>query len=231
MVVLSFISCEKSKSDNPLFNNKSEEVVVENLKQSYGLDKFDVSSTNEEQTNILNSLNVSSRLFNKIENNLELTNARLFVNQDENIVLAIFRFKNDINKFYAVKGTFSKSSFTINNEYLYGREMVNSNNGRIILTNNDEALEISYSNGLRTIKNMNFTEATFNVIQVTDCQGNHGGTGFCQREPGESFSACYNAETAEFCDSFISCIALNTNPTVPILIASACSCSATQCPR
>jgi hypothetical protein len=209
---------------------KSDKTVVESLKQSYGLDKFDVSSTNEERVTIINSLTTSSRLFNKIKNKLEVNYARLFVRLDDSMVLVIFRFKNDSNKFFAIKGSLSKSRFTIDNEYLYGREMINSNNVRIILTNNDEAIEISYSNGVRTTNGIDFAEATFNLIQVSDCHGNHGGIGFCPREPGESFSACYNAETAEFCESFISCIALHTNPTVAILIASACSCSARQCP-
>lgn len=54
----------------------------------------------------------------------------------------------------------------------------------------------------------------------------HGGNGFCQREAGESFSTCFKAETDEFCDSFISCIALATQPAVSIVIALACSCHA-----
>ncbi len=43
---------------------------------------------------------------------------------------------------------------------------------------------------------------------------------------GESFGTCYRAESDEFCDSFVSCVALATQPSVAILIAIACSCNA-----
>ena len=64
---------------------------------------------------------------------------------------------------------------------------------------------------------------------MKDCMGNHGGTGFCQRQPGERFSSCYKAEKDEFCDSFVSCLAVDLLPPVMLLIAAACSCNATPC--
>ena len=86
-------------------------------------------------------------------------------------------------------------------------------------------------NGTENIQSINNTDAEveFNIIQTKDCAGRHGGTGFCQLEPNETFPACYNAEKEEFCTDIISCLALDTNPTILILIAAACSCDATIC--
>lgn len=64
---------------------------------------------------------------------------------------------------------------------------------------------------------------------VDDCYGNHGGTGFCQREPGESTSVCYKAEVDEFCDDLLGCEGL-LYWQVHALILASCSCSATLCP-
>lgn len=230
IVAIPFFSCKKNKSGNTRSNSETEKELIKNLKQSYRLDMFDISPTNEQQSKLFNSLKTSSTIFDRINEDLDLENVRLFVNQNENISIAIFRFEDDFNKFFAVSGSFSQNRFTINNECLYGREMHTTKNGRIVLTNNNEAIEIKFENGLHSINNLNINIAIANIIQASDCHGNHGGIGFCQREPGESFSTCYSAELNEFCNSFISCIALSTNPQVSILIALACTCSATQCP-
>lgn len=229
-IAIPFFACKKNKSGKTQFNSKTEKELIEYLKQSYRIDMFDVSPTNEQQSKLLNSLKTFSTIYDRIDENLDLDKVRLFVNQNENISIAIFRFENDLNKFFAVSGSFSQNRFIINNECFYGREMHTPKNGRIILTNNNEAIEIKFDNGIHTINNLNINTAIANIIQASDCHGNHGGIGFCQREPGESFNTCYSAELNEFCNSFISCIALSTNPQVSILIALACTCSATQCP-
>lgn len=50
------------------------------------------------------------------------------------------------------------------------------------------------------------------------------GSGFCQRQGGESFGNCFSREVSEFCDGFVSAVAFSTNPSISVLIAAACSC-------
>lgn len=45
----------------------------------------------------------------------------------------------------------------------------------------------------------------------------------CQREEGETTSACYKREVEEFCDGFIGCVAL-TQVSVHVLILALCTC-------
>ncbi|WP_417431830.1 hypothetical protein [Halpernia sp.] len=47
---------------------------------------------------------------------------------------------------------------------------------------------------------------------------------FCQRTTSETFNECFNRESAEFCDSFISTAAYVTHPEIAVLIAAGCSC-------
>jgi hypothetical protein len=231
VIILSvFAACQKKKVDNTLFSSKTEHTLVLSLQKAYGLNVFDIEATTEQKSIIIGSLQDSKYLYGKLKKRIDESSIRLFINSSENNVISVFRFLNDNNRYYAVKGSFSKNEFYPANEYLYGRTIEDSNNGQIVLINNQEALEINFVNGKHSINNLGKENAEFKIIQANDCQGNHGGTGFCQREPGESFGSCYNAESDEFCDSFISCIALNTNPTVPILLATACSCTATLCP-
>jgi hypothetical protein len=45
----------------------------------------------------------------------------------------------------------------------------------------------------------------------------------CEKHPeGETFKECYNREKEEFCDGFWTCLALDTQPIVVILIALHC---------
>lgn len=141
-IAIPFFACKKNTSGKTQFNSKTEKELIEYLKQSYRIDMFDVSPTNEQQSMLFNSLKTFSTIYDRIDENLDLDKVRLFVNQNENISIAIFRFETDLNKFFAVSGSFSKNRFIINNVCLYGREMHTQKNGRIILTNNNEAIEI-----------------------------------------------------------------------------------------
>ena len=47
---------------------------------------------------------------------------------------------------------------------------------------------------------------------------------FCLRKSGEGTKECYKREVDEFCDGFIGCAALVTNPTIHLLILAMCSC-------
>jgi hypothetical protein len=130
-----------------------------------------------------------------------------------NVVIYMARFKENPHKIYAVN--------TLGNEILYSSDMKDEKNGSIGLMKNGEAIVIEFNNGAKTVKDI-----SNNQFQARYASEYHGGSGFCQREKGESFGACFNAESDEFCDSFFSCVALATQPPVAILIGLACSCNA-----
>jgi hypothetical protein len=117
----------------------------------------------------------------------------------------------------------------ITNDFLYGRKLKDKENGQIIITNNNDATLINIVNGVQTYSPIESQSIEFKALQMKDCEGNHGGTGFCQRQAGERFSDCYKSEKDEFCDGFWSCIAVDTQPQVMLLIAAACSCGASPC--
>jgi hypothetical protein len=131
----------------------------------------------------------------------------------QNVAIFMVRFKDDPNKIYAVN--------TLGNELLYSASMKDAKNGTIGILKKDEAITIEFKDGAKVIKDI--SNEQFESRFATDY---HGGSGFCQREKGESFGACYKAESDEFCDSFISCVALATQPSVAIIIGLACSCNA-----
>jgi ribosomal protein L21E len=131
----------------------------------------------------------------------------------QNVEIYMTRFKDNPHKIYAIS--------SLGNEILYSADMKNEKNGSIGLMKNGEAIVIEFKNGNKVIRDI--TRGQFQSRYATEY---HGGTGFCQRENGESFGTCYRAESDQFCDSFVSCVALATQPSVAILIAIACSCNA-----
>lgn len=229
-LIILMVGCQKTKTDPPTFDKEKDVNLISSLKKAYGLTSFNVDPSQTQRDLIFSALSTSNGLYNKIASKIQKTSIKLFENKSEGITIAIMRFEESPEKYYSIKGTFSKGVFNITNEFLFGRKLIDKNNGQIVITNNNEATLINFENGIETISQIGYEEAEYSIIQVNDCLGNHGGTGFCQREPGESFSACYNAEKAEFCTGFFSCLALDTVASVLILIASACSCGATLCP-
>jgi hypothetical protein len=131
----------------------------------------------------------------------------------QNVKIYMANFKNNPNKMYAVS---SKGD-----EMFYVGKMKDQANGEIAVLKGNEAVIISVVSGKTTITGLD-KEQWANHFALARHGGGPGE--FCQREPGESFSACYKAEADEFCDSFISCIAVNTQPQVVLLIAASCSC-------
>jgi hypothetical protein len=210
--------------------NENESTLAAAVAKHFHLSIFDKKATTNDVEQIVSSLQKSGNLYRKIAQLIDFENVRLFIDSDRNKTTAIFKFKETDDKYYSVNGSFNKTGFYLEDELLYGRDKITDENGSVYIIKNNEAIEINYQNGSRSINEVNTSKAEFQIIQATDCQGNHGGTGFCQREAGESYGACYNAETAEFCDSFVSCVALATNPTISVLIGLACSCSARPCP-
>ena len=151
------------------------------------------------------------QMFGKVRHQLDLTKITQ-VTGAENVQILTAPFKDDPNKVYGIN--------TLGNEIFYTAQKDDEKNGSITLIKNDDALLIEFVDGNRTIRDMKQPEYEQRLVSAF-----HGGPGFCQRQKGESFGTCFRAESDEFCDSFISCIALNTQPTVLILIGLACSCN------
>ncbi|MBA4140362.1 MAG: hypothetical protein H0X70_07625 [Segetibacter sp.] len=152
------------------------------------------------------------KMFTTLKHYLDVTKIEQVVGA-ENVRIYMARFKDNPNKIYAVS--------SLGNEILYSGNMRDEKNGSIGLMKDGEAIVIEFDDGNKVIKDI--TNDQFQNKYATEF---HGGDGFCQREAGESFGTCYRAESDEFCDSFISCVALATQASVAILLAIACSCNA-----
>jgi hypothetical protein len=151
-------------------------------------------------------------IFSQLSFNLDLSQITTTIGTD-NVIIYMARFKNNPKKIYAVN--------TLGSELLYSNMMKDDKNGTIGIMKNGEAIVIEFKDGVKAIRDIKGDE-----FENKFAKEYHGGSGFCQREKGESYGACYRAESDEFCDSFISCVALATQPSVAIIIGLACSCNA-----
>ena len=130
-----------------------------------------------------------------------------------------------------MKGVLSNEMFHLNNE-LFARHEINKDMTTIdILNTVGEGLTVKANNrkgtmSVNPIRNLQETHVQFNLIK--DCEGNQGGEGWCQREGGESFKSCYNAEMDELCDGFWGCVG-GATPFAAILVGLACSCASSNC--
>jgi len=232
VLFLCFISC----SDKKQFERETQ-------KQSFTADKFEVSLLDKygfsgrvslsgsELSMIEKSLRSTSKSYREVEHLLNKETVEVLKNE-EGTIAVLFHYSKDENKYYFVRGVLSNENFYLNNE-LFARYKINKDITTIdILNSGGEGLTVKSDNlkgtiSVNPITNLHEAHIQFNLIK--DCDGNHGGNGWCQREPGESFSSCYNAEMDEMCNSFWGCVGSST-PFAAVLVASACSCSAsTNC--
>jgi hypothetical protein len=151
-------------------------------------------------------------LFSQLSSYIDLSGITKITGAD-NVTIYMARFKGNRKKIYAIN--------TLASELLYCNLMTDDKNGTIGILKNDEAIAIEFKDGNKSIRDIKGNE-----FENRFAKQYHGGSGFCQREKGESYGACYRAESDEFCDSFISCVALATQPSVAIVIGLACSCNA-----
>ena len=146
---------------------------------------------------------LTSALFEQVSSKLDYSSLTQITGK-EGVAVFLIAFKGDSNTIYATSTL---------GEVLYERHITDVNTGYVDLMKDGQTVRMDFRNGTRSINARTTLEE-------------HGGKGFCQHEKNENFSDCFKAECDEFCDSFISCIALATQPSVSILIAIACSCDA-----
>ena len=226
--VIAALACQKHQTVVSSFDNVKDEKLISALTKAYHLSSFNQPATAEQKNIITNTLEASDK-YKTILSKLDPNSLKIYANKDENIIVAMFNFENTSEKLFSIKGYFLNNKFIVTNDFLYGRKLTDKDNGQIIITNNNDATLINIVNGVQSYAPIESGSVQFKALQMNDCAGNHGGTGFCQRQAGERFSDCYKSEKDEFCDGFWSCIAVDTQPQVMLLIAAACGCSASPC--
>jgi hypothetical protein len=151
---------------------------------------------------------VAGPMFAGLKEMLDLNHVQS-VTREENVVIYMAPFKDDANKIYAASSR---------GEVLYVKR------GDVIgLLKEGEAIRIEG----REVRDITTGEFQAQFTQMTDEQIRQK-VGFCQRQKNQTFGQCYKHESDEFCDSFISCLAINTQPTIHIVIAVACSCYSSE---
>jgi hypothetical protein len=229
LFLLIAMSCQK-KSNESTFNNENEK-LNEKIKINYGLTASNANLSKQQSSQILNELSFNGDVYKKVVSKLNLNNLSIQENKKEEILVAIIPFKGNDEKYYAVKGRYIDGKFISETEVLLSRKINDNKNGEIVILKEKEALKITVKGGVETLTSLSNHNEQNHFLPVVDCSGDHGGTGFCQREANESFSTCYSKEKEEFCTGFFSCLAVDTQASVLLLIALSCECSATQCPK
>lgn len=209
-LVLSVIACNR-QSRQELEKPKEQNATLTAFYASYGLE-----TVLPDVTRLKNAL--SGNIYSEIKEDLDFEKVQLFSSSQTNELIYIVALKQK-DKFYAVKVLNSKI-LTVQDELLYSNKMLDDKNGTIAILKNGEALAIEFKNGESRIQSLSKNEYSAHFMKNTFLSS------FCQRESGQTFSECFKHEVDEFCDSFISCIAVATQPQVSIVIGIACSCNA-----
>lgn len=229
LVLLIAMACQK-KSNETSFKNEND-VINEKIKIDYGLSALNLNPSKQHSIQILNELSFNGDVYKKVKSKLDIDNLNLQENKNEKISIVIIPFKGNDEKYYAVKGRNVNGQFISETEVLLSRKIKDKKNGEVVILKEKEFLKITVIDGIETYNSLSNKDEQNHFLPVVDCTGDHGGTGFCQREANESFSTCYNKEKAEFCTGFFSCLAVDTQASVLLLIALSCECTATQCPN
>lgn len=135
---------------------------------------------------------------------------------NENSQFTCFKSKKSNNQYLGVKGITDNGNYKLLNTYKEFHDVDKQGTGRIQISNlsNELVLDVSVREG----------DFTINKVENQADPGPGSDETVCQAEGGESVDECYDRETDEFCDGFIACATLATNPQVHLLILGLCSC-------
>ena len=231
IIFFTIFSCKKSQDSNLTFKELDSK-LVEKVVEKYNLKEFYEKTQEKEQILIINLLKSSSSFYKEVSSELDIQSTRKTSRNDDNIVIYSIPFKGNTERMLVLKNQIIGDVQVKIAEFLLDRTLESDEVGFIrTKTNKNEVFLTNFNSGFKEIKNINSKNDSGTIKTFsTDCAGNHGGTGFCQREPNEKISDCYKAEVDEFCSDFASCAGL-LYWQVHILILGSCSCSATQCPN
>lgn len=229
ILILSAVLLFACKKDNKSLES-NEDLIAARLKMK--------AVNNSDKTlalqSIVNKIKQAGSYYASVSTKLDLESAKLLFNESEKKYVALFPFRNDTTKSYSIYGYVAANEYITDGEVLISLEKNADESYTKYIVKNQEAFTATVTkNGTMTYQDLNVIPSEkWDIIQTTDCQGRHGGTGFCQREPGESFGACHRAEVDEFTDDFLGWLYYHANQIlVDATIAAACACSATQCPK
>lgn len=197
------------------------------ISEKYQLQNFDIQISEGERQSLIEALEKESVFYKAFKDELLLNNIRKTTFNAENATVFTIPFKEQ-DKAIILKFTIIGSKYTEDNEFIVERQQDSKEVGSFkIQTKENEFFRAHLDNGIKKIEGI-VKANNGKQVQFDDCYGNHGGTGFCQREPGESTSTCYKAEVDEFCSDLISCAGLLHWGVHAVILAS-CSCGAKMC--
>jgi len=135
---------------------------------------------------------------------------------DSNEYFHLLQNKYDKNKNLVIKSLRTLKRLETIKEIEVTFDLDKNKNGKVIFSNllTGEKSVSSFIEGLPNNSNIENTLMSNQYISKS----------LCQRQGTESYNQCFNRESDEFCDDFISTVAYITNPTIPALIAGLCSC-------
>lgn len=194
-----FFSCSETKeSENK--PNVSKTNIEKLLGERYNLTKTDIKT-----------ININKLKFNKAESDFSQAELYKIENSGENFL--IIPDKINCNNYTLLKFKETKNDYEVAKQLSVKVNIDCDGNGTI------EVINIS--------ENVSFTSIFVNgklIDEATSKSTNNSSKGLCQRESGETFKQCFNRESDEFCDDFISTVAYYTNVSIPVLIAGLCTC-------
>jgi hypothetical protein len=215
-MLIAFMACENEPQQADLIQDSE---ILSALNVKYGLQKVDESYRID--------LLKQSVLLNKYITEIDKAQVTVFKFSDSGKLITIgFRQHKKLLGVW-ISDSNSSSPVIVNEQLIDASNYsFETQSGSITFESEDQSRDISIARGIVIV---NDAPSKTNEVLVKDCEGRHGGEGFCQREGGESFSTCYKAESDEFCDGFVGCISM-ISPLVQLVIASSCSCASQGCP-
>ncbi len=209
-LVLSVMACNRS-NHRLIEKPKEQNATLIAFYATYGLEP-----ALPDVTALKNAL--SGNIYAQIKEDLDFEKVQLLSSTETNELIYIVALKQK-HQFYAVRAR-KGETLVVQDELLFSGKMEDDKNGTIGILKNGQAITIEFKNAQKIIKAMTEREFKATFAEIDSAPR------FCQRQPGQSYGDCFRQESEEFCDSFVSCVALATQPQVSMVIALACSCNA-----
>lgn len=196
VIVLSVMSISCSTQDDGVFEKENIN-VSELLSNKYNLERIDNQTANYSKKNFKN-----------------IENYQFKDNKNQQII--ILQNIQNTNQYLVIKGELDKFGFSVSKEILVDYELNNEKDGIVKFNDlqNNRGFISNFIGGKPIDKDITNLNTNYQLKKSS----------LCQREGDETFKECFDRESDEFQDDFISTVAYITNPTIPLLIASLCTC-------
>lgn len=222
------VACKKeSQIDETSLDNKMD-LISTRLNLVKSKDSIPASTLQS----IISNVTSNGMYYSSVSSKIDQGSGVLFINEDEQKFVTYFKFSDDTTRSYSIYGYITQNKFVVSGEILNAKTQNNDGSYSKFVVKNNEAFEVTVQkDGKRVYHDLSsFSIEKWEFLQTKDCEGNHGGSGFCQREKGESFGTCHAAEVAEFSDDFLGWAFYKVNESiVDAVIAASCLCTAKGC--